>query len=115
MWDDQRGFMQLLIEKRNFPEHPLDLSVKENQRFLKSILLDATGELYEAIGELKNSKKHRATEILELDFDAFIEEIVDAQKFLIEVLILAGVTKGRFLRSYFEKSKVNVKRIEEGY
>lgn len=115
MWDDQRAFMKLLIEHRGFPEHPLDLSKKENQRFVKSILQDAAGELYEAINELKNSKKHRATEIEHFDRSAFLEEIVDSHKFLNEVLILAGFSLDEYVTAYFEKSNVNVQRIIEGY
>lgn len=115
MWNDQLSFMELLVKHRDFPEHPLDLSKKDDQRLLKSILQDATGELYEAISELKNSKKHRATDVHEFDRAAFLEELVDAHKFLNEVLILAGFSLEEYVAAYFKKSKVNVQRIKSGY
>ena len=114
-WDDQRQFMQLLVEKRGFPQFPLDMNEKESQRFIKSIIQDAAHELHETIGELRNSKRHRAANIQDFDRDAYLEEIVDTYKFLLEILILSGISIDEFRDAFFKKSKINIERINEGY
>lgn len=115
MWDDQAKFMRLLVDKRGFPNFPLDLTKKEDQRFIKGIIQDATGELYEAIGELRNSKRHRASDVPELDRPAYVEELVDAMKFILEILLLSGISYDEFQRAFYAKSDINERRISEGY
>ena len=39
MYAQQSGFLELLRDKRQHPNFPLDLSKKENQQFLKTLLL----------------------------------------------------------------------------
>ena len=54
MFEQQRQFMDLLRERRNFPDFPVDLSSKNGQKFCKSIAYEMMGEIFEAIQELKN-------------------------------------------------------------
>ena len=115
MWDQQHAFMELLVEKRGFPRFPMDIATKASQKFIKGIVHDCQDELFEAIRELKNGKGHRATEIKDFDRDKYLEEVVDAQHFLLEVLILSGITKEEFLDAYLRKGEVNTGRINEGY
>ena len=114
-WEDQAAFMRLLVEKRGFPKFPLNLDEKSGQRFIKSILHDMMCEVSEVIRELKNSKKHRAAEVTQFDRAAYLEEICDVQKFVLEVLLLSGITPEEFKEAYFKKSDINIKRINEGY
>ena len=92
MWLQQHNFVKLLQQRRSWPIDPLDLTQKENQRFLKSITHDCMDELYEANKELKNSKQHRQMNITEFDRVAYVEELIDAQHFLFEIAIMSGVT-----------------------
>ena len=115
LWIDQAHFMDLLIEKRGFPQYPLDMSKKDDQRFIKNILHDLSDEVCEVRQELTNSKRHRATEIQGFDRDHYIEELVDTMKFLLEVLILSGISRDEFVQAYFKKSEINVDGINKGY
>jgi len=116
MFSQQKDFMDLLVEKRSFPKFPLDLTKKDSQIFVKSVVFEATGELYEAIIELKNSKQHRETELENsLERDKYIEELIDCQHYLIEIALLSGVTIDEFYQAYLKKGETNSKRIKEGY
>ncbi len=77
MWEQQSEFVKLLQKKRGFPETPVDLSKKDGQKFVKSLVYETMTELFEALVHLKNSKSHRATEIKEFERNEFVEELVD--------------------------------------
>lgn len=115
MWEQQEGFMKLLQEKRSFPQFPIDLKEKNNQKFVKTIIFEAMGELFEFVQELKNAKSHRATEINDLDHEALVEEMADVQHYINEVLILLGVTPHEFFVAYMKKGEKNDERIRNGY
>jgi len=115
MWTQQVDFMNLLHEKRGFPEFPTDLTSKAGQKFLKDIAHHVMDELYEAMQHLKNAKSHRVTLIPDVDRDAFKEELIDAQHLLFELLIASGISQQEFVEAYLAKGGKNVIRIENGY
>jgi len=115
LWEDQREFMELLVEKRGFPKFPLDLSKKDSQVFCKGIAYDAMGELWEAVRELKNSKSHRATNIPELDRASLVEEMADCLHYFLELCMLIGITPDELCESFLAKGEKNKKRIRDGY
>ncbi len=115
MWKSQDDFMKLLQKHRNFPQYPVDPTSKEGQKHIKNVGHDAMHELFESLHLLKNSKTHRKTEINTFAREEFIEEIVDAQKFILEMLIISGVTLEEFLVMFEHKTDVNTKRIEGNY
>ncbi len=115
MFNQQKEFMKLLQEKRNFPSFPMDLSKKESQKFIKNIAYETMGELFEAIQELKNHKDHRATEILDFDKEKLLEELVDSFHFFVELLTLLDVSSNEFYEAFMKKGNINTIRIENGY
>ncbi len=115
MWDQQRKFMILLQEKRNFPQFPIDLTTKDGQKFVKTITHECMHELFEANLLLKNSKLHRTTDINEFDKELYKEEICDALHYLIEIAILSGINVDELYNSYMKKGEINFNRINEGY
>ena len=115
MWDQQLEFMNLLKKKRDFPEFPVDIRSKAGQKFLKSITYECMGELFEANQELKNSKTHRATEISDLDKDAYLEELIDSLHFFFEIVIASGISLDEMYDAYMKKGNKNFDRIENGY
>jgi hypothetical protein len=115
MWEQQRQFMVLLKEKRGFVEFPVDMHSKEGQQACREAGLSGVEEWFEALKHLKNWKKHRATEVKELDKDAFLEEMSDSMHYFLEVLLLAGVDADEFFDIYMRKGELNAKRINEGY
>jgi hypothetical protein len=115
MFEQQTEFMQLLQQKRTFPQFPLDLTKKDSQQYIKDYLTDAAGEVFEAIRELKNCKTHRATKIDDLNKGMFLEEICDALHYLLEVAILAGFTHDELFEAFIKKGRKNYRRIMRGY
>ena len=115
MWQQQTAFMHLLQEKRGFPQFPTDLASKKGQQFLKDIRNHMMEELFEAGQHLKNAKSHRATELPEVDREAYKEELCDALHLFWELAIASGLTLDELFRAYMQKGELNVQRINEGY
>lgn len=115
MYESQVDFMKLLQEKRGFPEFPVDLTSKNGQQLLRKITHDAQDELSEANTLLKNSKSHRITEVKDIDRASYVEELVDAQKFLLEILIAAGISLEEFIAAFRSKTVENNERIKNDY
>lgn len=115
MFRMQKEFMDLLHEKRGLPLYPVDLSSKEGQQVCREAGLAGIEEAFEAFAHLRNAKKHRVTEVREIDRDAFIEEMSDSLHYFIEVMLFAGVTADELFDIYSRKHRVNVDRINHGY
>jgi hypothetical protein len=107
--------MVLLQEKRNFPQFPTDITSKKGQQFLKDIRNHLMEELFEAGQHLKNAKSHRATELPEVDREAYKEELVDALHLYFELVIASGVSLDELYDAYMKKGDVNFERIRTGY
>jgi hypothetical protein len=115
MWHDQIDFMHLLQEKRGFPQFPTDITSKQGQKFLNDIRHHIMDELFEAGQHLKNAKSHRATELPDVDREAYKEELVDALHLYFELVIASGISLEELVKAYLDKGAVNVARIESGY
>jgi uncharacterized protein (DUF2344 family) len=115
MWEQQEKFMQLLRQKRSFPEFPVDIQSKDGQKFLKDITHECMHELFEANVELKNSKSHRATEIKEIDRQSYITELIDSLHYFFEIAIASGITLDELYAAYIDKGNTNTQRILNGY
>ena len=115
MFEQQKAFVELLRDKREHPDFPLDLSLKKNQQFLKSLSHECMHELFESNMLLKNSKKHRSTEFSEFDRESYVEELSDVMHYLIGILIYSGVTPEEMYEMYMKKGNVNIERINGGY
>lgn len=114
-WNDQKEFMKLLQEKRNFPSWPVNIKTKQGQKTIKEVIQDSQTELFEALQHLKNTKSHRLTENTEVDLDAYTEECVDAIKYIFEAMLLAGVTFEQYVEIFDNKTIKNTKRINGNY
>ena len=77
MFSQQREFMNLLKEKRNFPEFPVDLSTKQGQKFVKSISHECMHELFESVQLLSDSKDHKNSLSGDFNKEKFLEELAD--------------------------------------
>lgn len=115
MFDQQDAFMRLLQEKRKFPDYPVDITSKDGQRIIKEYSHECMHELFEAIHMLRNSKSHRATDVREFDRAKYLEELVDAMHYFLEVCILSGVTPDELHEAYIGKGETNITRIVSGY
>jgi hypothetical protein len=115
MWEQQEAFMRLLQEKRGFPLFPTDITSKPGQKFLKDIRNHIMEELFEAGQHLKNAKSHRATELPEVDREAYKEELVDALHLFFELAIASGISREELVDAYLSKGRTNENRIRTGY
>lgn len=115
MWEQQRKFMVLLQERRDFPQFPVDMTTKSGQKLLKSITHECMHELFEANQVLKNSKDHRVTDVSDFNREHYVEELVDALHYFIEIAILSGVSMNELYEAYMKKGEINNRRIENGY
>ena len=115
MWNQQKDFMNLLVEKRGFPKFPVDIESKDGQKFLRGLTHECMGELFEANQELKNSKNHRITESNQFDRAAYLEELVDSLHYFFEIVIASGISPEEMFDAYISKGEKNEKRILNGY
>jgi len=115
MWDQQKKFMELLQDRRDFPKFPVDMTTKPGQKLLKGITHECMHELFEANQTLRNSKDHRVTDVNDFNREHYVEELVDALHYFFEIAILSGVTMDELYDAYMKKGQVNVERIEGGY
>lgn len=115
MWEQQQKFMELLQSHREFPKFPVDMKSKPGQKFLKGITHECMHELFEANLLLKNSKDHRATDVSEFNREEYVEELVDALHYFIEIAICSGVSMEELYEAYMKKGQTNINRIVSGY
>ena len=87
-----------------YPDWPIDLSIKENQKAIREFAFRGMEELFEALLHLKNWKDHRNGDV---DFDRaeFLEEMIDAYKYFTAILVLVGVDAAEFFEAYEKKHK----------
>lgn len=115
MFSQQREFMNLLKEKRNFPEFPVDLSTKQGQKFVKSISHECMHELFESVQLLSDSKDHKNSLSGDFNKEKFLEELADVTHYLIEIFILTGISPEQIYEAYLKKGEINNNRIINGY
>ena len=116
MFVKQEALMKRYAERDSeFPKWPIDVTNKKSQKFVRDQLVNAADELFEATRELKNYKQHRETNITTFDKNSFLEECIDAQKFLFEALILMGITPDEFAQMYSVKDLVCHDRLDKKY
>lgn len=117
MFKMQEDFMLRLRDAHEaFPRSwPFDLLKKQSQLDVKECAFNSVEELFEAVKELKNAKKHRLTDVSEFDREHFVEECVDAFKYFLELLIFVGVDADEFFEAYSRKDAIINKRLDDGY
>lgn len=91
----------------------LDINSVIVQYRIKDFMWRITEELGEAANCLKN-KPWKNTHML-VDETHFLEEIVDAMHFFIELLIMIGFTPQTAAMMYLDKNSVNKFRIGSNY
>lgn len=116
MFELRCSFMKKLQDiGKEMPNWPVDVADKRSQLFIKDVLYHGMEELFEALRELKNAKKHRQTDVPEFDRDHFLEEMVDAFNLFLEALVLVGISPQEFFVAYVKKDLIINKRIDEKY
>lgn len=86
-----------------------NLKPEERKKWIKEFILSGGKEFYECLDEL-NWKEHTS---LGYEGNNFLEEGIDTFKFLINTLILKGVTPEEFEKKFHEKSYIVNFRYEQ--
>lgn len=113
MFKMRREFMTALGEKTNFYDFPLeqDLTLPHIQRKIRLLAHNCNEEMFEALGELKGWRVDNYKGSYTLNKQAFIEELVDAQNYLMSILILSGVNEEQFLEVSASKHEKIMNRL----
>lgn len=119
-WDDlthlfvmqERLMEQLALVHDDF-KWPIDISEKSSQVLCRDVTLRATEELHEALQHLKKWKDHKVVDDYEFEHDAFLEEIVDALHYIVELMILVGVKPGNLHDAFEKKHEINMERVSK--
>lgn len=100
----REDFMRLINSQipDAYPEWPVDLSNKGNQKAIREFAFRGMEELFEALLHLKNWKDHRDGNT-EFDRAEFLEEMIDAYKYFTAILILMDVDATEFFDAYVKK------------
>ena len=115
MSEQQQEFIELLSSKGRHPSVPVDMTTKDGQIFVKSIIHECVGELFEVVNELKNSKAHRATNITEFNRENLKEELADVLHYYFGILSCTGISPGELFDAYMIKGQKNIQRVLTNY
>lgn len=111
VFNKQKEFLaKFLKDKYNLE---LDsLSKEEQQKWTKEMILSCSKETHELLDIIK-WKTHRYEQNSEINNDNFLEQTVDAFKYLLNICILNGITDESFYTKFEEKSKIVDIRFEQ--
>lgn len=107
MLDAQRA-----LQINTYGIDPPTLDGDERVEFIRWNVLALEDELHEALGEV--GWKPWATS-RHLNRESYVGELVDAWHFLMNLLLVAGVTEEEFVARYDAKRRRNAERQVEGY
>jgi hypothetical protein len=115
---------QLELQQRSFSTDPRTLRGDARADYAEWNAFALEDEIHEAMQELKWKPWLTTGRGDWVNRDAFVQELVDAFHFFMNLLLLAGVVDGvwtpqqladEFTARYIEKREVNVRRQAEGY
>lgn len=117
MFDLKVRFMEMLKPIEDLTNYPLDLDKKENQLIIKDFIGRITEEYFEGLEvlqmilpmQMEPFISQEAEPVIEELFYDLTEEQADVMHFMVELLILCGVTPDD-IRGYYSKmaEKVNI-------
>jgi len=105
MWDDQSRFNSNFIDFDNIKD------LESKQKFTKEYILHMYSEVEDLLQSI-NWKFYQKDK--DLDYNQICEELVDIFKYWLSIALVWGIRPMDFLDMFYEKSKKNEKRYEEG-
>ena len=114
VFEMREDFMRKICQKVEgaYPQWPVDLSKKSDQKAIREFAFRGMEELFEALLHLKNWKDHR-NGISEFNRSEFLEEMIDAYKYFTAILVLVDVTAEEFFEAYKRKHEIICSRLED--
>ena len=113
VFDLREDFMQRICKNipDAYPNWPVDLGVKDNQKAIREFAFRGMEELFEALLHLKNWKDHRDG-TGDFDREEFLEEMIDAYNYFTAILVLLGVDADEFFSAYTRKHEIICNRLD---
>jgi len=103
------------LQRRSFGIHPSSLVGEDRADYVLWNVLALTDELHEALQEVKWKPWLTTGRGVWVDRDAYVEELVDALHFLLNLLLVSGCSAEEVARRYLHKVDVNARRQSDGY
>jgi hypothetical protein len=102
---------QAYLQKLTFGHHPADQEDRELVDYIKSMVLEATDELHEILGEMQSWKAHhRATIPPSLNRDQVAREARDVLQYVVNIMLACDWDPQKLLEEYMRKFEVNIAR-----
>jgi dimeric dUTPase (all-alpha-NTP-PPase superfamily) len=93
---------------------PYRLTGETRANYIRSNMLALEDELHEALRET-NWKPWSKAPSGEMNRTAYLEELVDAIHFFMNLMLVADISADEFFNAYLRKNNVNHGRIDDGY
>jgi dimeric dUTPase (all-alpha-NTP-PPase superfamily) len=95
---------------------PHQLTGETRANYIRTMVLATTDELHEALRNTQwkpwsNRDVHWSLE----EQNAYVDELIDAWHFFMNLLLVAGVNADEFFNGYLRKNNINHGRIDDGY
>jgi dimeric dUTPase (all-alpha-NTP-PPase superfamily) len=93
---------------------PGDLRHAERAEYIRAMILATTDELHEALREVA-WKPWSKRPVGEMNRQNFVDELVDAWHFFMNLMLVGEITADEFFTAYLRKNNINHGRIDDGY
>lgn len=96
MFSKQRLIMERYIAMEDLPEYPLELSIRGNQKLLKSFayrVIEELGEAYDHLMTAFNCISTNHGEEAQAAIDMYNEELADAWHFYLELMVFSDINE----------------------
>lgn len=105
--------LQFDLQEKILGQYVTGLTLTERIAYIKEMVLAATDELHELLGEV--SWKSWASVDPYINRDRAVKEAVDVMHFVVNIMLTLGVSPEELLTRYVSKNAVNHKRQDDGY
>ena len=107
--------MQEALQTRyNGGERPGDMVGAARMNYVRTMMLATTDELHEALRET-SWKPWSYRSVRDIKRQDYLEEMVDAWHFFMNLLLVADITADEFFNEYLRKNGINHDRESDGY
>lgn len=107
--------MQAELQLKYSGVYPTELSGDERKDFIRTMVLACTDELHEALREAPWKPWSKHTEWTFEENDRFKDELVDAWHFMMNLILVSGMSADEFFERYLRKNGINHDREDGGY
>ena len=105
---------EALQTKYNGGERPGDMVGAARMNYVRTMVLATEDELHEALRETSWKPWSHHT-LHNINREEYLDELVDAWHFFMNLLLVANITADEFFNQYLRKNQINHGREDNGY